>query len=63
MVLVICEQRSRGRHTNLDMEQLVGHLWSAGKGREGDSPGALPRPGEGPREASRESALTPTRRT
>jgi ketosteroid isomerase-like protein len=30
-VLVICRQRSRGRHTDLEVEGVVAHLWTAGE--------------------------------
>lgn len=30
-VLAICRQRSRGLHTDLEVEQIVAHLWSIGK--------------------------------
>jgi ketosteroid isomerase-like protein len=30
-VLAICRQRSRGLHTDLEVEQIVAHLWSVGK--------------------------------
>jgi ketosteroid isomerase-like protein len=30
-VLAICRQRSRGLHTDLEVEQTVAHLWSVGK--------------------------------
>jgi ketosteroid isomerase-like protein len=29
-VLALCRQRSRGRHTALEVEQVVAHLWSVG---------------------------------
>ncbi len=30
-VLAICRQRSRGLHTDLEVEQIVAHLWFVGK--------------------------------
>lgn len=30
-VLAICRQRSRGLHTDLEVEQIVAHLWDVGK--------------------------------
>jgi ketosteroid isomerase-like protein len=30
-VLAICRQRSRGHHTDLEVEQILAHIWTAGK--------------------------------
>ena len=46
-VLAICRQRSRGLHTDLEVDQVVAHLWSVGKNGKFKASRDLLRPGGG----------------